>query len=178
MNYPRVASRYSKALLDLAVEQNTLNQTQADAQSMTKAIAESKELEHLLKSPIVKADKKQVILKEIFAGKFSSLFEDFVMLLTKNGREADLASVCAKFHNDVLQYKGIVEAHVVSAVALNDAEKKNLVAKLSAQLGKEILLTETVDASVIGGLKLQVEGYELDKTISGKLRTLRNAMLS
>ena len=178
MNYPRVASRYSKALLDLAVEQNTLNQTQADAQSMTKAIAESKELEHLLKSPIVKADKKQVILKEIFAGKFSSLFEDFVMLLTKNGREAHLASVCVKFHKDVLQHKGIVEAHVVSAVALNDADKKNLVAKLSAQLGKEILLTETVDASVIGGLKLQVEGYELDNTISGKLRTLRNAMLS
>ena len=178
MNYPRVASRYSKALLDLAVEQNTLNQTQADAQSMTKAIAESKELEHLLKSPIVKADKKQVILKEIFAGKFSSLFEDFVMLLTKNGREAHLASVCVKFHKDVLQYKGIVEAHVVSAVALNDADKNNLVAKLSAQLGKEILLTETVEASVIGGLKLQVEGYELDNTISGKLRTLRNAMLS
>ena len=178
MNYPRVASRYSKALLDLAVEQNTLNQTQADAQFMTKAIAESKELEHLLKSPIVKADKKQVILKEIFVGKFSSLFEDFVMLLTKNGREAHLASVCAKFHKDVLQDKGIVEAHVVSAVALNDADKKNLVAKLSAQLGKEILLTETVDDSVIGGLKLQVEGYELDNTISGKLRTLRNAMLS
>ncbi|MGB1090083.1 MAG: ATP synthase F1 subunit delta, partial [Schleiferiaceae bacterium] len=86
MNYPRVASRYSKALLDLAVEQNMLDQAQADAQSMTKAIAESKELEQLLKSPIVKADKKQAILKEIFGGKFSSLFEGFVMLLTKNGR--------------------------------------------------------------------------------------------
>ncbi len=178
MNYPRVASRYSKALLDLAVEQNTLDQTQDDAQSMTRAIVESKELEQLLRSPIVKADKKQVILKEIFAGKFSPLFEDFVMLLTNNGREAHLASVCAKFQKDVLQYKGIVEAHVVSAVVLNDADKKNLVVKLGAQLGKEILLTESVDASVIGGLKLQVEGYELDNTISGKLRTLRNVMLS
>ena len=178
MNYPRVASRYSKALLDLAVDQNMLDQAQADAQSMTKAIAESKELEQLLKSPIVKADKKQAILKEIFAGKFSSLFEGFVMLLTKNGREVHLASVCEKFQKDVLHHKGIVEAHVMSAVALKDADKKNLVAKLGEQLGKEILLTESVDASVIGGLKLLVEGYELDNTISGKLRTLRNAMLS
>ena len=97
MNYPRVASRYSKALLDLAVEQNLLDQAQADAHSMIKAIAESKELEQLLKSPIVKAEQKQAVLKEIFAGKFSRLFEDFVMLLTKNGREDTLLQYVRSF---------------------------------------------------------------------------------
>ena len=178
MNYPRLASRYSKALLDLSIEQNTLDQAQADALTMTKAIAESKELQQLLKSPIIKADEKQAVLKKIFAGKFSLLFEGFIMLLTKNGREVHLAAVCEKFQKDVLHHKGIVEAHVVSAVALKDSDKKNLVTKLGEQLGKEILLTESVDASVIGGLKLQVEGYELDNTMSGKLRALRNAMLS
>jgi len=52
-----------------------------------------------------------------------------------------------------------------------------LVSKLSSQLSKEVLLTEEVDATVIGGLKLEVEGYQIDNTISGKLRALRNAMI-
>jgi F-type H+-transporting ATPase subunit delta len=65
----------------------------------------------------------------------------------------------------------------VSAVALSSSDKEKLVSKLSSQLKKEVLLTEEVDTSVIGGLKLEVEGYQLDNTISGKLRALRNAMI-
>jgi F-type H+-transporting ATPase subunit delta len=99
------------------------------------------------------------------------------MLLIKNGREAHLAKVCEKFEKDVLTYKGIIEAHIVSAVALSSSDKEKLVSKLSSQLKKEVLLTEEVDTSVIGGLKLEVEGYQLDNTISGKLRALRNAMI-
>lgn len=178
MNYPRVASRYSKALLDLAIEANTLDQVSADANTLRSAIASSTDLEYLLKSPIVKADKKQAVLKEIFAGKFSSLFEEFVMLITKNGRENHLNAICAKFQKDVLVHKGIVEAHVVTAVAMTADDKKSLSEKLSGQLGKEVLLIERIDASVIGGLKLHVDGYEIDNTIAGKLRALRNALLS
>jgi F-type H+-transporting ATPase subunit delta len=178
MNYPRVASRYSKALLDLAIQSNSLDQVCADATALRGTIASSRELELLLKSPIVKADKKQAILKEIFAGKCSSLFEEFVMLLTKNGRESHLSAICDKFEKDVLAHKGIVEAHVVTAVAMSDADKKKLSDKLKSQLGKEVLLTERVDASVVGGLKLHVDGYEIDNTIAGKLRALRNALLS
>ena len=85
--------------------------------------------------------------------------------------------VCEKFEKDVLAHKGIIEAHVVSAVALSPSDKEKLVSKLSSQLSKEVLLTEEVDATVIGGLKLEVEGYQIDNTISGKLRALRNAMI-
>ena len=99
------------------------------------------------------------------------------MPLTNNGREEHLAKVCEKFEKDVLAHKGIIEAHVVSAVALSPSDKEKLVSKLSSQLSKEVLLTEEVDATVIGGLKLEVEGYQLDNTISGKLRALRNAMI-
>ena len=177
MNYPRVATRYSKALLELAIEQNVLDVVRADATLTKETVLASGELALLLKNPVVKADKKQAILKEVFGGKVSELFEGFIMLLTNNGREEHLVKVCEKFEKDVLGHKGIIEAHVVSAVALSPVDKENLVSKLSSQLSKEVLLTEEVDATVIGGLKLEVEGYQLDNTISGKLRSLRNAMI-
>jgi F-type H+-transporting ATPase subunit delta len=177
MNYPRVASRYSKALIDLAIEQNALDQFNSDASTLQQMIQVSSELALLLKNPVVKADKKQAVLKEIFAGKFNPTFEGMVMLLTKNGREAHLESICDKFQKDVLAHKGIVEAYVTSAVALTDADKQNLIGKLKSQLNKDVVLHETVDASVIGGLKLFVDGFQLDNTIAGKLQSLRNAMI-
>jgi len=177
MNYPRVATRYSKALLELSIEQNVLDVVRADAALTKESVLASGELALLLKNPVVKSHKKQAILKEVFGGKVSELFEGFIMLLANNGREEHLAKVCEKFEKDVLAHKGIIEAHVVSAVALSPSDKEKLVSKLSSQLSKEVLLTEEVDATVIGGLKLEVEGYQIDNTISGKLRALRNVMI-
>lgn len=59
MNYPRVATRYSKALLDLAVEQNDLDRISSDVAVLKEAIKGSEELKSLLKSPVVKAGKNK-----------------------------------------------------------------------------------------------------------------------
>ena len=177
MNYPRVASRYSKALLELAVEKNELEKVSADVATLKAAVSGSRDLELLLASPIVKTDKKQAILNEVFKGAFSPIFEGFVSLITKNGRESILTAICDKFEKDVLEHRGIVEAEVTTAVALADADKAKLVASLKTQLGKEVILKEHVDASTIGGMKLFVGGYQIDNTVSGKLRALRNQLI-
>lgn len=177
MNYPKVASRYSKALLELAVEQNILPQVEKDVAGLKEAITGSHDLELFLKSPVVKADKKQAILKELFGKQFSPLFAGFVDLLTKNGREAVLVGICSKFEDDVLEYKGIMQAKVTTAVAMSDADKSKLISSLKAQLGKEVQLNEVVDASTIGGMKLNVGGYQVDNTVAGKLRSMRNELI-
>lgn len=177
MNYPRVASRYSKALLELAVEMKQLDKVSADVATMKKAITGSRDLELLLASPIVKTDKKQDILNEVFKNALSPIFEGFVSLITKNGRESVLVSICEKFEKDVLEYKGIVEAQVTTAVSLSDADKTKLIKSLKTQLGKEVILSERVDASTIGGMKLFVGGYQIDNTVSGKLRAMRNQLI-
>lgn len=177
MNYPRVATRYSKALLDLAVEQNDLDRISSDVAVLKEAIKGSEELKSLLKSPVVKAGKKQAVLNEIFSGSFSPLFYRFIALLTKNGRENVLAGICEKFEKDVLEYKGILEAEVTTAVALTEADRTKLMETLKKQLGKEIILSEKIDASTIGGMKLLVGGFQLDNTISGKLKALRSQLV-
>ncbi|HCP40962.1 MAG TPA: ATP synthase F1 subunit delta [Cryomorphaceae bacterium] len=177
MNYPRVASRYSKALLELAVEKNELDKVSVDVATLKAAVSGSRDLELLLASPIVKTDKKQAILNEVFKGAFSPIFEGFVSLITKNGRESILTAICEKFEADVLEHKGIVEAEVTTAVALTHTDKEKLVSSLKTQLGKEVILKEYIDASTIGGMKLFVGGYQIDNTVSGKLRALRNQLI-
>ena len=70
-----------------------------------------------------------------------------------------------------------MEAEVTTAVALGDADKAKLIESLKAQLGKDVVLKEHVDASTIGGMKLFVDGYQIDNTVPGKLRAMRNQLI-
>ena len=108
MNYPRVASRYSKALLELAVEKNELDKVSADVATLKAAVSGSRDLELLLASPIVKTDKKQAILNEVFKGAFSPIFEGFVSLITKNGRESILIAICEKFEKGRQSFREVI----------------------------------------------------------------------
>ncbi len=177
MNYPRVASGYSKALLDLAVEGNALDQVRKDAQLCAESIAASEELAVLMKSPVVKGDQKIKVLAALFQSKVSPLFFKFLELVVKNGRENKLAAICLKFEEDVLSHMGIVKAKVSTAVALSAAHKEDLTKRLATQLGKEIILEEVVDSSLLGGAKIEVSGYMLDTTIAGKLRAMKQQLI-
>ena len=64
----------------------------------------------------------------------------------------------------------------VSAVPLTEAQREALRDKLSAKLGKTILLENRIDPSVLGGVKLRYQGRELDGTAAGRLSSLRRAL--
>ena len=60
---------------------------------------------------------------------------------------------------------------------MTEADRTKLMETLKKQLGKEIILSEKIDASTIGGMKLLVGGFQLDNTISGKLKALRSQLV-
>ena len=68
MPNPRLAARYAKSVLDLAIEKDQLDAVYNDMLFLQAAFRSSKELVVLLKSPIIKADKKDKIMDAITAG--------------------------------------------------------------------------------------------------------------
>ena len=75
MSELRVASRYAKSLIDLAIERNELEQVFNDIKSFLAAAKASSELVAVLKNPIVPIDKKGKILSALFAGRVSKTVE-------------------------------------------------------------------------------------------------------
>ena len=67
----------------------------------------------------------------------------------------------------------ILEVTAVSAVALTAANREKLLAKLQNMTGKNIVLTETVDPTVLGGIRLDMGGTRLDGTVQRHLERLR-----
>src|SRR6476660_7642528 len=102
MQNTRVASRYAKSLLDLAVEKGQLEQVYADMLYLQQLNKGSREFLSLLRSPVVKADVKIKAVNSVTAGKISDMTMAFTTLLINKAREAVLPEVITSF---IQQYK-------------------------------------------------------------------------
>ena len=97
----RATLRYAKSLFELAKEQNTLEVCKTDMETILSVCSGSKDLALLLKSPVIKTDKKLAILSDVFSN-LSDLTSSFVSLITKKKREALLVEIALQF---MLVYK-------------------------------------------------------------------------
>jgi F-type H+-transporting ATPase subunit delta len=170
----RVASRYVKSLLDLAVSQGALDKVHADMQLFASVIDKSRDLELMLKSPVIKHDKKNTILATIFKSKVTPLTMAFIDILTKKNREPLLVEIAGEFHNAYNRYKGIGKASVTTTTALDQKTRQQfetIVKKLGNS--KEVELEEKIDQELIGGFILNVEDRQIDASIKNNLRKLK-----
>ena len=170
----RAASRYVKSLLDLAIEKKVVEEVHKDMLLFSEAASNSRPLELLLHSPVIKHYKKLEILRKIFGGKVNSLTMAFFEIITQKNREPILVSVAREFHNAYNAYKGIGKATIISATPLDTklrGEIETLVKKYSDK--KQIELIEKVDADLIGGFILNIGDRQVDASIKSKLKTLR-----
>ena len=62
----QVAKRYAKSLLDFALERNELEAVAADMALISKTCNDSRDLQVMLKSPIIKPEKKLAVIQKIF----------------------------------------------------------------------------------------------------------------
>ena len=87
MNYSLIAKRYANALLGLSIEMNVLEKIKKDIDLFISVCNSNKDLRLLLKSPIIKPDKKMAILKDIFEGNIHKISLSYFMIITRKRRE-------------------------------------------------------------------------------------------
>ncbi|HET7178746.1 MAG TPA: ATP synthase F1 subunit delta [Chryseosolibacter sp.] len=170
----RAAFRYVKSLLGLAVERNALEAVHKDMLLFSGAIAESRQLELLLHSPVIKHHKKLAILKKLFSGKMNALTLSFFEIITRKNRESILVGIAREFHNAYNEYKGIGKAQVITTVPL-DAQLRGEFEKLVRKYEdkKQVELIEKVDPELIGGFILNVGDRQVDASVRSKLKSLK-----
>lgn len=170
----RVASRYVKSLLGLAVEQKALEPVHQDMLAFAKVCEQNRAFALMLKSPVIKHDKKREILEAIFKGKVHNLTLAIFDIITRKNREPLLPTIAKEFHNAYNEYNGVEGASVITAVPLDSklrSEIEKIVKKLSDK--KQVEITEKVDAEMIGGFVLNVGDRQVDASIKNKLKALK-----
>lgn len=178
MSVLRIATRYAKSLIDLAVDQSKLEQVYSDI-TMLKAATANRDLYALLKSPIVHADKKNAALDALFKGRVDTLTMAYIHLLVTKGREMYLPEIAAEFVHQYKALKHITSVTVTSAVPLSDQVLDSLRNKLLASgVTAENLDIETkVDPKLVGGFILQFDNKRYDASIANKLAELKSEFM-
>ncbi|MBK8517947.1 MAG: ATP synthase F1 subunit delta [Saprospiraceae bacterium] len=178
MSVSRISSRYAKSLMDLALERNELEAVKKDITFFNEAV-KNRDLYLLLKSPIIKADKKVSIFKIIFGGKVGKTTMAFFDIIIRKGRETYLREIAVDFMRQYRDFNSISSVIISTASPLSESSLNEIKSKLlssSITLDK-VEITEKVDPALIGGFVIEVGDRLYDASISHKLDELRKEFI-
>ncbi len=178
MSSHRAAIRYAKAVIELAQAQKSLEKVKENMLLFTQVINDNRELEVVLKNPIVPADKKRAILKALFERRVEPLtFKAFDLIVSKN-RESILDEIAVEFVNEYNVLKGIAVATVITPYKLGDEQRKEITNIVAEITGMKVELTEVVDESLIGGFVLKIGDKQIDESVKTKLANIQRALVA
>lgn len=172
MQGTKVASRYAKSLLGLSLELGILEKVYADMKLIQKACQESHELSLMLKSPIIKSDKKEKIIKELFGSKIYKVSLSFIEIIARKRRETYLELIAATFVEQYKKHKKILTAVVTTAVGLDNELREKVLNVVKESQKAEVELVEKVNQDLIGGFIIRVGDKQDDTSIRTKLLKL------
>jgi F-type H+-transporting ATPase subunit delta len=172
----KAAKRYAKALFELTA--GNLDTVENDMQFIRKTFEATPELSKVLKDPTTGVSKKIAIVNSVFDKNLSENSRKLIRLLGEKDRLNLLNDISKAFDELYKKHKGIKEATVVSAVALDDNLKQNILNKVKELTGSsQIKLTNVVDPAIIGGFILNMDDMRYDASISGKLAKLKSKLV-
>ena len=172
-----LSGRYASALFDLASEAGTVSAVESDLEKLGAAQDQSSELSALLTNPEVSRKAKGAAMADVARTLgLSQLTTNFLGVLAENRRLAKLPGIIRAFSSIASAQRGEVQAEVVSAHALTDAQLAELKAKLTAREGRTVKLSSRVDPDLLGGLVVTIGSKRIDASIRNRLNSLEHAM--
>ena len=173
-----MAGRYASALFELALEEKAIDSVRTDLDKFDAMVADSAELERLVRSPVFSADDKLKALAAVLdkAG-IKGLAANFLRVLTTNRRLFAARDVIRGFRALVAKHRGEVTAQVTVAEKLSDKNLEALKDALKSKTaGKNIDLDVKIDPAIIGGLIVKVGSQMVDSSLRTKLNSIKLAM--
>ena len=172
------AGRYSLALYELAIEANNLSEIEVHSASIINLIASSEDFKSLIKDPTNnKEDQLNALSKISEQYKLNELLTKFLSFLISKRRFFYVDKILKSFVETCSVKRGELKAELTSAKDLTENEINNIKEELTKNFSSKIKLNYKHDASLIGGLIVQVGSTMVDTSIKNKLQQIENRMI-
>jgi len=177
MTTNKIAFRYAKSWIDLALERNEVESALADVKILKNLLRVNADFSAFVKSPVISYDKKKSILSTLFEDKLSKLTLLFLQLLVTKHREINLPLIVDSFLSQYKTLKEISTVKVVSAQPLIKEDQEKIIKMASASIVgfKNIELETVVDESLIGGFIIEMEDYVYDASVKNQIFRLKKS---
>ena len=172
------AKMYGGSLYDLAAEEGLETRILGELDEVQKLLKQNPDYLRLLSTPSIPKKERCGLLDEALRDQVHLYVLNFLKILCEKGTLRELSGCARAYRIRYNQAHGILEATAISAVPLTEQQRAALHAKLESLTGKTIDLKTKVDAKVLGGIRLDIEGTELDGTVQNRLAALRRDIAS
>lgn len=170
-----VAGRYAKALYSVAFDEGITLQVEEQLKLVVEVLHNDVEVKRFILAPRISQSDKLNVLRGTLQGKVSEAVMNTVQLLVERGRTDIFEELLAKYIKIEGDALGIGYATVYSAYSLNQAEQDSVAAEFSQLTGRKIRVTNVVDRSLLGGLKVLIGDTLYDGSLAGKLTRLEKS---
>ncbi|MUP45158.1 ATP synthase F1 subunit delta [Gramella sp. BOM4] len=175
MRGTRAAQRYAKAILSLAKDKKAADAVEKDMQTILKTVTNSRDLENMLTSPVVRNSIKKSALLEIFKN-LDNVSKGAIDILIENGRINILHIVARQYIIQYNEMNNVRQAVVTTAVPLDSELEAQVLAKVKELTGSKATLKNIVDEDIIGGFILRVGDLQYDASVARNLSRLKREL--
>ena len=171
-----LAREYGEGLYELAWDEDIRPQIEQELDQIAQLLKQQPEFIRLLCSRAVDRATRLGIVDTAFGGQAHPYVVNFMKLLVQKEHFDAFLLCCQWFHTRYNEDYGIVEARVTSAVALSEADRAALRARLCEISGRNVAMTCAVDPALIGGVRVEMDGRRYDNTIQDRLGRLKRSL--
>jgi F-type H+-transporting ATPase subunit delta len=172
------ATRYARALFDVALKEADVQQAGRDLDGFAQLVAANPQLERVLTNPAIPAPRKRALIDELLtkAGTVSSPVAKLLKLLADRDRLVLLPDLAAAYRTRLMAHANVVRAEVITAVSLPADRVAALQQGLATATGRQVQLEHRVDPSIIGGAIARIGSTVYDGSVTRQLEKMREAL--
>lgn len=168
-----VASEYGKALFELALEKNKSEIIEDNFNTFIAGLRNNPDYIKVLTYPRISNNQKKDSIKQI-GSSFDIIFKNFLYVIIDNQRMSDIYTIYEEYTNCLLENRNILNVSIISPEKLSSKQENELIAQLTKfYQGKKIEVSNIIDSSLIGGIKVIANGEALDLSLQHKLEQLK-----
>lgn len=173
----QIAKTYGESLYELAKDENLSAEILEQLDEVAEILRENTKYEELLLLPSVPKQERCGLLDESFKGKVHKYLLNFLKILVENGTIREFYGCVEAYRSRYYRDNGILAVTVVTALPLSEELRDKLTKKLTTVTGKTVVLKIKIDPSVLGGIKLEMDGNLYDGTVATRLDEVQRILL-
>jgi len=171
-----VAKTYSDALFEVGVENNSLETLLEEFSFIEKTFIEYPDFLELFRTPRISIEERKETIQSIFGEKISAEMLNFLKIILDKRRASEFFDIKNEFQVAVHRHNNILEATVISAVAISEEQSEKIKKSLKVVTGNDILIKNKVDETLIGGVVIYIGDKVIDGSVKKKLSDLKEEL--
>lgn len=172
----QISKAYAQALFSIAMEQNKVAEFAKNLEEIEAILTNNPDYSDFLATPALPLSQRLCAIDDAFSKEMPEEIVSYLKLLCENGHISALKNSIAEYFKLEMAVSNTVTLTIYSKIPLTEEQKEKLIQKLEAKYRKHMNPIYQTDASLLGGIRIEMEDKVIDGSVSKRLQSLKEVM--